>query len=102
MPPPNKMDPEIALAIKRALFHQQALADIRIMNARKNAKGAITTSRHQDATAKMVLGYRDIIITAAGTVDKVVVDVKENQSWERLKIHAVPLVQNMGEGTGGL
>jgi hypothetical protein len=50
----------------------------------------------------MALQYLVIIITAARTVDKGVVDVQENESWERLKIHAVPLVWLMGKGTEGL
>jgi len=46
VPLPNKMDQDIASAINRALFHQQAPAHIRIMNARSNAKGAITAITH--------------------------------------------------------
>jgi len=88
VPLPNKMDREIASAINRALFHQQA---IRILNARRYAKGTITAIMHQSATAEMALGYHHIIKTAAGTVDKGVVDVEENESWEKVKIHAVPL-----------
>jgi len=102
VPLPNKMDQEIASAINRALFHQQAPAHIRIMNARRNAKGAITAITHQNATAEMTMQYRDIIITAARTVDRGVVDVEENETWERLKIHALPLVRYMGKGTEGL
>jgi hypothetical protein len=96
---PNKMYQEIASAIKRALFHLQAPAQIRIMNARSNAKGAITAITHQNATAEMAMQYRDIIFTAARTVNKGVVHVEENETWERLKIHAVPLVWYMGRST---
>jgi len=102
VPLPNKMDQEIVLAINRPLFHQQAPAHIRIMNARRNYNGAITAITHQNATAEMALHYRDIIITAARTVDKGVIDVEENESWERLKIHGVPVVWYMGKGTEGL
>jgi len=102
VPLPNKMDHEIASVINRALFHQQAPAHIRIMNARRNVKGATTAISHQNATAEMAMQYRDIIIMAARTVDRVVVDVEENETWERLKIHAVPLVRYMGKGTEGL
>jgi len=69
------------------------------MNTKRNAKGAMTTIMHPNATAEMALHYRDIIITAARTVHKGVVDVEENESWESLKIHAVPLVRYMGKGT---
>jgi hypothetical protein len=98
----NKMDQEIASAINRALFHQKAPAHIRIMNAKMNAKGVITAITHTNVTAEMAMQYCDIIITAASTVDRGVVDVEENETWERLKIHTVPLVQYMGKGTEGL
>jgi len=89
----NKMDQEIVTAINRALFHQPAPAHISIFNASMNAKGAITAITHQITIAAVPPQYRDIFITAARTVDKGVVDVKGNESWERLKIHAVPLVR---------
>ena len=96
------MDQEIASAINRALFHQKAPAHIRIMNAKRNAKGAITAITHPNATADIALQNRDIIINAARTVDKGVVDLEENESWERLMIHAVPLVRYTGIGTESL
>jgi hypothetical protein len=99
---PNSMGQEIASAITRALFHQQAPAHIRILNARRNAKGAITAITHQNTTAEMALQYRDIILTPARTFDKGVVDVEENDSWARLKSPVVPLVRYMGNGTDGL
>jgi hypothetical protein len=46
------------------------------MNARRNAKGTITTISHQNATAEMALIYRDIISMAARSVNKVIIDVK--------------------------
>jgi len=102
VPLSNNMDQEIASAINRALFHQKAPAHIRIMNAKRNAKGAITAITHPNETAEMALQYRDIIITAVRTVNKGVVDVEENETWERLMIHAVPLIRYMGKGTEGL
>jgi len=47
------------------------------MNARRNAKGAIAAITHQNATAEMAMGYRDVIITAARTADRGVVDGEE-------------------------
>ena len=101
MPLGNKLDQEIASAIHRVLFHQQAPAHIGIMNKRRNAKGAIRAITNQNATAEMAVRYRDIIITAARTVDRGVVDVEKNEPWERLTIHAVPIVRCMGRGTEG-
>jgi len=96
------MDQEIASAINRALFHQKAPAHIRIMNAKRNAKGVITAITHPNATAEIALQYCDIIITAARTVDKGVLDVEGNESWERPKINTVPLIWYMGKGMEGL
>ena len=101
VPLSNKMDQEIASAINRTLFHKKAPAHVRIMNAKRNAKGAITAITHPNPTAEIAMVYRDIIITVVGTVDRGVVDVEENETWERLKIHAVPLARYMGTGTDG-
>jgi len=87
------MNQDIVSEINRALFHQNSPAHIRIMIAKRNAKGAITAITHPNATAEKALQNRDIIITAARTVDKGVMDYKENESWERLKIHPVPRIQ---------
>jgi len=71
------------------------------MNTKTNAKGAITAITHANATSELGLQYSDPIIPAARTVDKGVVDVKENESWEWLKIHTVLLIRYMGNGTEG-
>jgi hypothetical protein len=96
------MDQEIVSAIHDTLFHQQALAHIRIMNVRRNGNGATTAITHQNATADMAMRYSDIIIKAARTDDMGVVDVELNETWAMLKIHALPLVRYMGKGTEGL
>jgi len=50
----------------------------------------------------MVLIDYKVKITAARTVQKAVIDIEENTSWERLMIHAVPLMKYMRNGTDGL
>jgi len=96
------MDQGIAPAINRVLFHEQAPAHIGIMNARRNANGAITVITHQNPTAQMAMRYLDIIITVARTVDRAVVDVEENNTWQKIKIDAVPLMWCMGKCKEGL
>lgn len=88
----NKMDQDIASAIDRALFHKKAPAHIRIMNAKSNDKGTITAITNQNETPQCPLQYRDIILTAARTVDILVVDVEENESWNSLEIHTVSVI----------
>jgi hypothetical protein len=72
------------------------------MNVKRNGKRVITAITHPNPTVEMAMPYHDIIIMAARTVDRGVMDVKENETWERLKIHAVPLVWYMRKGTEGL
>ena len=91
------MDQEIASVINTAHFHQQAPTYNRIMNARRNVKGAITAMTHQNTTAAMAMRYCDVIIMAARTLHRGVMNVEENETWERLNIHALPLVRYMGK-----
>jgi len=50
------------------------------MNAKRNGKGTITAITHPNATAEMALQYRDIIIKAARSVDKGIIDLEGNKS----------------------
>jgi len=72
------------------------------MKAMRYAKRGITSITHQNTAAAMALAYSDIIINAARTVDKGVIEVSENESWEWLNVHVVPRVRYMGKGTEGL
>jgi len=62
------------------------------MNAKRNVKSASRAIMHLNATAEMALRYRDMILTAARTVDQEVNAIEESQSWDTPKIHALPLV----------
>jgi len=57
IPLPQKMDDGIASAVDRALFRQRATAHVRILTAKRNAKGTITAITHQNPTAEMPLLY---------------------------------------------
>jgi len=96
------MDQDIASAINRARFPAQAPAHSRSINAGRRGNGTITVITHQTATPEIALHYCKIIIMAAGTLGKGVVDVVENESWERLTIHEVQRQQSMGRVTEGL
>jgi len=96
------MEQEIASVINRVLIHQQVPAHIRILNTQRNANGMIKANTDKNVTEEIPRPYCDIIIMAAWTVNKGAIDVKESESWERLKINAVPLIQNIGRRTEGL
>jgi len=97
----SEKNQEIASLIKRGLFPQTAQEHTGILNAIRNARGEITATTHLNARAQMALHQLDIIISAAWTVDNGVVNLDENESWDTLKIHAVPARHYMGKGTGG-
>jgi len=82
MPLPNKMDEEIAPAINIVPFNQQLLAHIRIKNSKSNANSAITPLTNHNVMPKITLLYLDVLITAAWTIYKGIVDVEENDRWE--------------------
>jgi len=67
-----------------------------MMDSRRNPKCTITAIAHQNAKAEMALLYRDLMIKAARSVDKGIIDVEGNEYWERLKIHTILLVRYMG------
>jgi len=98
----NTIDQEITSAIKSASFHSKATAHIWIINPKMNSKGGSTAIMHQNATAQTAMWYCDIIITAARMLDKAVVDVHANESWDRLKIQGVPHIRYIGIGAEGL
>jgi len=102
VPLTNMMHQEIASVINEVHFHQQAPAHMRIMNTRMNAKGVIIAVMHWNTTTEIAMRYHNIIITAAMTVDRGVVDVEENDTCERLMIHGETRVQYLGKGTEGL
>jgi hypothetical protein len=82
-------DEEIASAINRVVFHQEAPVLTMIMNAKRQAQGVITAINHMNATAKIAVQYRDIVITAARTVRKCVMDVAVNVSCVGTDLSAV-------------
>ena len=77
--------PGIRISDQQSTLPSAGTAHIRIMKAKRNAKGAITAITHPNATAEIAMQDLDIIIIAARTVDRGVVDVEENVTWARLK-----------------
>lgn len=59
--------------------------------------GATTTLRPAEA----ILRYKDVAIRAAKTECQSVTDITTNETWERVKIHGVPLERYIGKGSYG-
>jgi hypothetical protein len=102
VPLPNKKDQEIESAINRALFHHQALGHIRMMNAKRDFKGAMMAITHLNRSAGTACWNRDIIVTPVRSIDYGVVCVEHNETLEQLKMPGEPLVGYIRKGTEGL
>jgi hypothetical protein len=94
-PLPNNMEQEIVSAINRVLSPLTAPAHIQMINMNGNMKGTIMVITHQHAMAAMALVYSYVFINAAHRVYNGVINIAENESWDRLKVHVVPFVRYM-------
>jgi hypothetical protein len=83
-------------------FYEQVWAHIELLKPKRPSNRAMTEIMHQNATVEMTLLQHRIIIGAGRTVDKEVIDDKETESWERVKIPSEPHMQYMGTDTEGL
>lgn len=72
------------------------LVHIQSMNAKRRVKDVVTPSNYQDSLAVMALAYHNMIINTACMVYKGVIDVEENESREKLKVHAARLMRFVG------
>jgi hypothetical protein len=101
-PATAKKDADILSAINCALFKVGVPYWICLRDVRRNERGTITGTTAEFCTADMLLQYRDNVIIAARTVDKGIVGIEANESWQKVKIHGVPLDRYVGKGTQGL
>jgi hypothetical protein len=93
------MDQDLVFEINRLLFHPKTPTHNTIMHAEVYGKRGITAITHFNPTAEIAQLYRNIIISRVRRVYKDVVDIKQNQSSERSKIHTVPLIWYIGKCT---
>jgi hypothetical protein len=52
-----------------------------------NIRGSITALARENVSADMLITFREIIITVARKVDKDIIDVEKNETWESVKMH---------------
>jgi hypothetical protein len=96
------MGEEIVLVLSKPLLHQKPPAHFRKINAKWNVNSLLPAITHQNSMAAMALADNSAIINAAYTVDMGVIDIEDNDLWERLQVSAVSLVRYMGKCIEGL
>jgi len=101
LPLSQKKDLDILSEVNRALFEAKVPHFVRIQGVTKNTQGCLSTITTPAATAEMWIRYREIVIKAARKVDAGIVDIKANELWERVKMHAVNFDRYLGKKTGG-
>jgi len=85
----EKKDLEISSEVNRALFEAKVPYFVRIQGVMKNTQGCLSTFTTLGATAEMLIRYREIVIQAARKVHAGIVDIENNELWERVKMHSV-------------
>jgi hypothetical protein len=88
--------------INRALLKAGAPHWIHIQEVKRNDKGTITGMTTDMCTVDNLRKYEAVVIKAARIVDRGIISFKENEVWQRLKLHGLPLNRYVGRGTNGL
>ncbi|TGZ81927.1 hypothetical protein EX30DRAFT_348316 [Ascodesmis nigricans] len=76
-----------------ALNEAKAPPHIRVQKVEVNGKGSVTAKMGPRATGIMALKYKATLVRAAGEADRAVEELKANETWHKLKLHAVRLNQ---------
>lgn len=77
---------QITGAINVALCAAGAPAHIRIELVKRSEKGNLTAAAVIGADAAMLLHFKEVILRAARVHDRSVVDITNNENWQRLKV----------------
>jgi len=101
LPLSQKKDLDISSEVNRALFEAKVPHFVRIQGVTKNTRGCLSTITTPEATAEMLIRYREIVIKAARKVDAGIVDIETNELWERVKMHGFNFDRYLGKKTGG-
>jgi hypothetical protein len=102
LPVSLKKDAEIVSEVNRALWARQVPAQIRMMGISTNMRGSITVLERENASAAMLIVFREIIFIAARKVDQCIIDIEKNTTWERVNMKGVNFDQYMAKRSGGL
>ncbi|KAI5784127.1 hypothetical protein FPQ18DRAFT_405642 [Pyronema domesticum] len=102
IPATNRIREDYQSDINRALLKAGAPCWIHIREVRRNDKGTISGVTTEMCTVENLGKYEDVIIKAARTVDLGIIGFEQNEAWQKLKIHGVPLRRYVGRGTNGL
>ncbi|TGZ77551.1 hypothetical protein EX30DRAFT_351800 [Ascodesmis nigricans] len=82
---------ELVVAMNAAPSKANAPAHIRIQKVEENEKGTVTARTGPKATGLMALNFKETLMKAARGVDNNVEQMKANETWHKLKLHAVSL-----------
>lgn len=64
--------------------------------------GGQTLTTTPKCSGQMIIKYREMIIAAARGEDRSIVDLVTNETWQRIKLHGVPLSRYLTASSAGL
>ncbi|TGZ76164.1 hypothetical protein EX30DRAFT_378139 [Ascodesmis nigricans] len=88
---PTPPTPREVIAMNAALDKAGAPPHIRILKIGVNGTGTVTAKMGPKATGNIALNYKETLLKAAEVADSAVEELRANETWHRLKLHAVSL-----------
>jgi hypothetical protein len=102
LPPAHRTGEDYQSEINRALLKAGVPHWIRVREVKWNEKGMITGITTKMCTVDNLRKYEVVVVKAARMAERGIICFGENEAWQRLKIHGVPLNRYVGRGTNGL
>jgi hypothetical protein len=67
-----------------------------------NVRGTITALATPEASADMLVAWREVVVKAARRIDQRIIDLEKNETWEKVKMHGISFDQYAVKKSGGL
>ena len=93
LPHSQKKDVEIVSAINIALHAAGAPYHIRMTDITTNVRGTITALAGPNASADMLVAWKEVVVKAARRIDQGIIDIEKNETWEKVKMHGISFDQ---------
>ncbi|TGZ77556.1 hypothetical protein EX30DRAFT_351802 [Ascodesmis nigricans] len=82
---------DLVVAMNAALSKARAPPHIRVQKVETNEKGTVTACMGPKATGLMALKFKETLLKATKEVDISIEQMEANETWHKLKLHAVSL-----------
>jgi hypothetical protein len=102
LPISQKQDVEIVSAVNRALHASRVPHHIIMRKITTHVRGTITALATPQASADMLVAWREVVVTATRSIDQGIINLEKNETWEKVKMHGISFDQYAVKKSGGL